>query len=73
MAAAVGGINSTARYLMANGSAPDDKAVLSGLSDQRGAAVIADLTYREDALAFGKIRKPAARRKASGPIRNHGC
>ncbi|WP_334355316.1 MULTISPECIES: FAD-binding protein [unclassified Bradyrhizobium] len=39
----------------ANGSAPDDKAVLSGLSDERGAAVIADLTYHEDALAFGKF------------------
>ena len=40
---------------MGSGSAPDDKAVLSGLSDERGAAVIADLTYREDALAFGKF------------------
>ena len=38
-----------------SGSAPDDKALLSGLSDERGAAVIADLTYREDALAFGKF------------------
>jgi cytokinin dehydrogenase len=38
-----------------SGSAPDDRAVLSGLSDERGAAVIADLTYREDALAFGKF------------------
>jgi cytokinin dehydrogenase len=38
-----------------SGSAPDDKAVLAGLSDERGAAVIADLTYREDALAFGKF------------------
>jgi cytokinin dehydrogenase len=38
-----------------SGSAPDDKAVLAGLSDERGAAIIADLTYREDALAFGKI------------------
>ena len=38
-----------------NGSAPHDKAVLSGLSDERGAAVVADLTYREDALAFGKF------------------
>ncbi|MEH2507310.1 cytokinin dehydrogenase [Bradyrhizobium sp. AZCC 1578] len=38
-----------------SGSAPDDKAVLSGLSDERGAAVIADLSYREDALAFGKF------------------
>jgi cytokinin dehydrogenase len=39
----------------AGGSVPDDKAVLSGLSDERGAAVVADLTYREDALAFGKF------------------
>ncbi|MBR1275178.1 FAD-binding protein [Bradyrhizobium sp. AUGA SZCCT0283] len=39
----------------ATGSAPDDKAVLSGLSDERSAAVITDLTYREDALAFGKF------------------
>ena len=38
-----------------NGSAPDDKAVLAGLSDERGAAVIADLTYRDDALAFAKL------------------
>jgi cytokinin dehydrogenase len=38
-----------------SGSAPDDRAVLSGLSDERGAAVIADLTYHEDALAFGKF------------------
>jgi cytokinin dehydrogenase len=37
------------------GSAPDDKAVLSGLSDERSTAVITDLTYREDALAFGKF------------------
>jgi cytokinin dehydrogenase len=39
----------------ASSSAPDDKAVLAGLSDERGAAVIADLAYREDALAFGKF------------------
>jgi FAD/FMN-containing dehydrogenase len=38
-----------------SGSVPDDKAVLAGLSDQRGAAVIIDLTYREDALAFEKF------------------
>ncbi|MEH2556984.1 cytokinin dehydrogenase [Bradyrhizobium algeriense] len=38
-----------------SGSASDDGAVLSGLSDERGAAVIADLTYHEDALAFGKF------------------
>jgi len=36
-------------------AAPDDKAVLSALSDDRGAAVIADLSYREDALAFAKF------------------
>jgi cytokinin dehydrogenase len=39
----------------ASGATPDDKAVLSGLSDERSAAVITDLTYREDALAFGKF------------------
>ena len=38
-----------------SGSPPDDRAVLSGLSDERSAAVIADLTYRDDALAFGKF------------------
>jgi cytokinin dehydrogenase len=38
-----------------SGSVPDDKAVLSGLSDERAAAVIADVSYREDALAFGKF------------------
>lgn len=36
-------------------AAPDDKAVLSALSDERGAAVITDLAYREDALAFAKF------------------
>ena len=34
---------------------PEDKAVLSGLSDLRSAAVIADLTWRDDALAFAKF------------------
>lgn len=38
-----------------SGATPDDKVVLSGLSDQRNAAVIADLAYREDALAFAKF------------------
>jgi cytokinin dehydrogenase len=38
-----------------SGSDPDDKAVLSGLSDERAAAVVADLTYHEDALAFRKF------------------
>lgn len=36
-------------------AAPDDKAVLSGLSDNRNAAVIADLTFHQDALAFAKL------------------
>jgi FAD/FMN-containing dehydrogenase len=36
-------------------AAPDDKDVLSGLSDDRSAAVIADLTYRDDAFAFAKF------------------
>jgi cytokinin dehydrogenase len=36
-------------------AAPDDKAVLAALSDDRGAAVIADLSYRDDALAFAKF------------------
>jgi cytokinin dehydrogenase len=34
---------------------PEDKAVLSGLSDLRSAAVIADLTWRDDAVAFAKF------------------
>jgi FAD/FMN-containing dehydrogenase len=34
---------------------PEDKAVLSGLSDLRSAAVIADLPWRDDALAFAKF------------------
>jgi hypothetical protein len=33
-------------------TAPEDKAVFAGLSDQRGAAAISDLTYLEDASAF---------------------
>ena len=36
-------------------AAPDDKAMLSALSDDRGAAVVADLTYHDDALAFDKF------------------
>ena len=34
---------------------PENEAVLSGLSDIRSAAVIADLTYRDDAAAFAKF------------------
>ena len=34
---------------------PDDKAVLAGLSDERGAAVISDLTYLEDVNAFARF------------------
>jgi FAD/FMN-containing dehydrogenase len=36
-------------------TAPDDKAVLAGLSDERGAAVISDLTYLEDVKAFARF------------------
>jgi cytokinin dehydrogenase len=36
-------------------TARDEKRVLAGLADDRNAAVIADLTYREDALAFAKL------------------
>ncbi len=36
-------------------AAPDDKAMLSALSDERGAAVIADLIYHDDAVAFDKF------------------
>ncbi|WP_105426006.1 FAD-binding protein [Neorhizobium tomejilense] len=35
-------------------AAPDPN-VLAGLSDQRGAAVISDLTYLDDAVAFAKL------------------
>ena len=39
-----------------NGNAlPDDNTVLSALSDDRGAAVITDLTYQDDAFAFDKF------------------
>lgn len=34
---------------------PENDALLTGLSDIRNAAVIADLTYRDDALAFAKF------------------
>ena len=34
---------------------PENEAALSGLSDIRSAAVIADLTYRDDAAAFAKF------------------
>ena len=36
---------------------PDDRAVLRGLSDQRAAAVITDLTYLEDASVFARLEK----------------
>lgn len=39
-----------------DGSAiPDERAVLGGLSDERGAAVISDLTYLDDAKAFARL------------------
>jgi FAD/FMN-containing dehydrogenase len=34
---------------------PNDERVLAGLSDDRAAAVVTDLTYRDDAHAFGKF------------------
>ena len=34
---------------------PENEALLTGLSDIRNAAVISDLTYRDDALAFAKF------------------
>ncbi|MCA6107444.1 FAD-binding protein [Bradyrhizobium cenepequi] len=34
---------------------PDESTALAGLSDDRSKAVITDLTYREDALAFAKF------------------
>jgi FAD/FMN-containing dehydrogenase len=34
---------------------PDNKVVLTGLSDERGAAMISDLTYLEDARAFARL------------------
>ena len=36
-------------------AAPDDKTMLSTLSDDRSVAVIADQTYHDDALAFAKF------------------
>jgi len=36
-------------------SVPDDLTVLADLSDNRAAAIITDLTYRDDALAFEKL------------------
>jgi FAD/FMN-containing dehydrogenase len=36
-------------------SVPDDRVVLADLSDKRGAAVVIDLTYRDDAVAFEKL------------------
>lgn len=38
-------------------AAPDDHAALAELSDNRSSAVTADLTYREDALAFAKFEE----------------
>ncbi|WP_312015175.1 FAD-binding protein [Bradyrhizobium lablabi] len=38
-----------------NDAAPDGNSVLARLSDERSAAAIAGLTYREDALAFEKF------------------
>jgi FAD/FMN-containing dehydrogenase len=36
-------------------SAPDDRQVLADLSHDRSAAVVTDLTYRDDAVAFEKL------------------
>jgi FAD/FMN-containing dehydrogenase len=36
-------------------AAPDDKETLASLSDDRSKAVVADLTYRDDAHAFAKL------------------
>ncbi|MCA1452378.1 FAD-binding protein [Bradyrhizobium sp. BRP22] len=36
-------------------TAPDESTALADLADDRGKAVIADLSYREDALAFAKF------------------
>jgi len=38
-------------------AAPNDRTMLSGLSDDRGAAAISDLTYREDVNAFAQLEK----------------
>jgi cytokinin dehydrogenase len=37
-------------------AAVDDGRVLEGLADERSAAVVMDATYRDDALAFDKLR-----------------
>src|SRR5262245_1649026 len=36
-------------------ASPDDKSLLAGLSAQRGAAVISDLTYLEEVKAFARL------------------
>jgi cytokinin dehydrogenase len=36
-------------------SVPDDRTVLADLSDKRSAAIVIDLKYRDDALAFEKL------------------
>ncbi|CAN7594430.1 FAD-binding protein [Bradyrhizobium sp. LjRoot220] len=36
---------------------PDDRAVLSALSDDRKLAIITDVSYRDDALAFAKFEQ----------------
>lgn len=49
------------RYLLEAGvfhdghSTLDDKALLAGLSDHRATAVVTDLTFRDDAMAFAKL------------------
>jgi cytokinin dehydrogenase len=40
-----------------SGSAPNDRTVLTDLSDSRSAAVVADTTYHDDALAFEKLEE----------------
>ena len=37
------------------GAAPDNRKVLADLSDNRDAAVITDLSWHDDALAFEKL------------------
>jgi cytokinin dehydrogenase len=37
------------------GKVPDQRSVLAGLSDERAAAVISDLSYLEDASAFARL------------------
>jgi cytokinin dehydrogenase len=49
------------RYLLEAGvfhdgdSHPDDEALLAGLSDRRGSAVVTDFAFRDDANAFAKL------------------